>query len=356
MLYRLRHQGRNLRDPGNKESACSQEPHETQVRSPGGEDPLEEETVAHSRILAWTIPWTEEPGGHSPRVTKSRTRLKRLGSSRKVSGRTVSARSPAPWALRAMRQRGQWQAHGAPRFRRLSKTHALYLGLLSLGLQTSRAPSTGDVPWHGPLERHPTPAGRGLASRWWSPLRAVLQGTAPHCALTPEREKEREVAQLCPTLCNPMGRSLPGSSVHGIFQTRILEWVAISFSRGSSRPRDRTLVSCIAGRRFTVWTTRESQSGSETCSVVSDSLRPHELYSPWNSLGQNTEVGILKWDPSPEDLPNPGIKSRSPALQADSLPAEPQGSPSDTWSQEQTQEILCWTSRSESEQDRQRPN
>ena len=51
-------------------------------------------------------------------------------------------------------------------------------------------------------------------------------------------------------LCNPMDCSLPGSSLHGILQARILEWVAISFSRGSSRPRDRTRVSCIAGRRF----------------------------------------------------------------------------------------------------------
>ena len=47
-----------------------------------------------------------------------------------------------------------------------------------------------------------------------------------------------EVAQLCLTLCDPMDCSLPGSSVHGILQARILEWVAISFSRGSSRPRD----------------------------------------------------------------------------------------------------------------------
>ena len=45
---------------------------------------------------------------------------------------------------------------------------------------------------------------------------------------------ESEIAQLCLTLCNPMDYSLPGSSIHGIFQTRILEWVAISFSRGSS--------------------------------------------------------------------------------------------------------------------------
>ena len=46
--------------------------------------------------------------------------------------------------------------------------------------------------------------------------------------------KESEVVQLCPTLCDPMDCSPPGSSVHGIFQARILEWVAISFSRGSS--------------------------------------------------------------------------------------------------------------------------
>ena len=49
---------------------------------------------------------------------------------------------------------------------------------------------------------------------------------------------ESEVAQSCLTLCDPMDCSLPGSSIHGIFQTRILEWVAISFSRRSSRPRD----------------------------------------------------------------------------------------------------------------------
>ena len=59
------------------------------------------------------------------------------------------------------------------------------------------------------------------------------------------------VAQSCPALCYPMGCSLPGSSVHGILQARILEWVTISLSRGSSRPRDRTQISCKAGRVFT---------------------------------------------------------------------------------------------------------
>ena len=62
----------------------------------------------------------------------------------------------------------------------------------------------------------------------------------------------------CPTLCDPMDCSPPGSSVHGIFQARVLEWVAISFSRGSSRPRDRTWVSLIAGGCFTDWATREA--------------------------------------------------------------------------------------------------
>ena len=54
------------------------------------------------------------------------------------------------------------------------------------------------------------------------------------------------VSQSCPTLCNPMNHSPPGSSVHGILQARILEWVAISLSRGSARPRNRNWVSCIA--------------------------------------------------------------------------------------------------------------
>ena len=68
-------------------------------------------------------------------------------------------------------------------------------------------------------------------------------------------ESESEVDQLCPTLCNPMDCSLPDSSVHGIFQARVLEWIAISSSRGSSQPRDQTQVSHIAGRFFTIWAT-----------------------------------------------------------------------------------------------------
>ena len=67
-------------------------------------------------------------------------------------------------------------------------------------------------------------------------------------------------AQLCPTLCSPMDCSLPGSSVLGILQARILEWVAIPFSRGSSQPKNQTWVSYITGRFFTDWATRENIS------------------------------------------------------------------------------------------------
>ena len=61
-----------------------------------------------------------------------------------------------------------------------------------------------------------------------------------------------KVAQSCPTLCDSLDCSLPRSSVHGILQARILEWVAFPFSRGSSQPRDQTQVSRIAGGFFTI--------------------------------------------------------------------------------------------------------
>ena len=66
------------------------------------------------------------------------------------------------------------------------------------------------------------------------------------------------ITQSCPTLCNPVDCGLSSSSVHGILQARILEWDAISFSRGSSQPRDQTQFSRIAGRFFTIWAAREA--------------------------------------------------------------------------------------------------
>ena len=76
------------------------------------------------------------------------------------------------------------------------------------------------------------------------------------------------VCQSSLTLCNPLDCSPPGSSVHGILQTRILEWVTISFSRGSSWPRDWTRVSCVAGRYYTVWDTREAWQSPEPLSII----------------------------------------------------------------------------------------
>ena len=109
-----------------------------------------------------------------------------------------------------------------------------------------------------------------LCFQWWfSPL-AAPRSFCPNSTMTrihwrlliiPENRNNitSEVAQLRLTLCDPMDYSLPSSSVHGIFQAIVLEGTAISFSRGSSWPRDQTQVSRIVDRRFTIWTTREAQ-------------------------------------------------------------------------------------------------
>ena len=87
------------------------------------------------------------------------------------------------------------------------------------------------------------------------------EGTPWPLSGVPESEKWSHSVvsdSLLPVDCSP-----PGSSIHGILQTRIMEWVAIAFSRGSSRPRDRTQVSCIAGGFFTSWATREASTAHD---------------------------------------------------------------------------------------------
>ena len=96
------------------------------------------------------------------------------------------------------------------------------------------------------------------------------------------------VAQLCLTLCSPMDCGPAGSSVHGIFQARILEQVAISYSRGSSQPKDRTGVSCVScmGRWIFFFLPLYHLGSPINASVqfsrlvVSNSLQPHELQPP----------------------------------------------------------------------------
>ena len=93
----------------------------------------------------------------------------------------------------------------------------------------------------------------------WAPCLFPTQGSSQ------SKIKQSEVVQSCPTLCDPMDCTLPGSSIHRVLQARILDYVAISLSRGSSRPRDRTCVSRITGRRFTAWATK-------TTSLISSAL------------------------------------------------------------------------------------
>ena len=106
------------------------------------------------------------------------------------------------------------------------------------------------------LEWVASPFSRGSSQPGIKPRSPALQANS----LPAEPQSQSEVTQSCPTLGDPVDCSPPSSSVHGVLQARVLEWVAISFSRGSSRPRDRTQVSCIAGRRFNLWATRETLS------------------------------------------------------------------------------------------------
>ena len=104
-------------------------------------------------------------------------------------------------------------------------------------------PSPGDLP--NPGIEPTSPEYPALAGGFFTT-------SIPWEAQIPVKESESEVSLLYLTLCDPMDCNPPSSSVHGILQARILEWAAISFSRGSSRPRDRTRVSCSADRHFTV--------------------------------------------------------------------------------------------------------
>ena len=121
-------------------------------------------------------------------------------------------------------------------------------------------------------------------------------------------------AQSCPTLCNPMGSSPPGSSVHGIFPARTLGWVAICSSRGPSKPRDWTCISCGVRRVTCIKNVikpllHHEVKWSEIHSIVSNSLWFRGLYSPLDSPGQNTGVGSLSLLQSifPTQGLNPGL-------------------------------------------------
>ena len=139
---------------------------------------------------------------------------------------------------------GAWWAavHGVTKSRtRLSDFFDSLLLLFSRSNVVSNAFAT---PW---TVVHQAPPSMGFSRQdYWSGL--------PF----PSPMRESEVCQSCPTFSDPMGCSLPGSSVYGIFQAKVLEWGAIAFCRGSSQPRDQTYgschISCITGRFFTAET------------------------------------------------------------------------------------------------------
>ena len=125
------------------------------------------------------------------------------------------------------------------------------------------------------------------------------------------------VTQSWLTLCDPLDCSLPGSSVHGILQDRILEWAAISFSRKSSWIRDQSWVSCIAGGFFAIWAIREAlwipKLTSNSIWLKWNLLKSHQhLSSSQRSLAQclvhpsTPEISIF-FSPSPRTSPSPSF-------------------------------------------------
>ena len=269
---------------------------ETWVRSLGWEDPLEKEMATHSSILAWKIPRTEEPG-----------RLQSTGSQR--------VRHDWATSLSLSLKTDYWSKlypgvsvnilQGISSL--LSVSHG---SSFPHSYQTSLTPQSWETGGWGnsirPLSQrnwktkhHKSwPAGPPFGPfswRHWTKLTSKLScRSKPGSSITAlgVEDKEEEflgwafcisflflslfkwhfvistsgpfyllkvkVAQSCPTLCDPIDCSPQGSSVHGILQARILEWVAVPFSKGSSQPRDWIHVSHTAGRFFIVWATSEA--------------------------------------------------------------------------------------------------
>ena len=122
--------------------------------------------------------------------------------------------------------------------------------------------------WHRlDLSQSPSPCTTIAAQRWLSqtPLRISLSSSSWWSTLSFDMAKlllfsrQSVSCSWCLTLCDPVDYSPSGSSVHGILQARIPEYVALLFSRGYSWPRSWTWVSCISGRFFTIWATRDAQ-------------------------------------------------------------------------------------------------
>ena len=146
---------------------------------------------------------------------------------------------------------------------------------------------------------------------WEQARRAAhLQGRKDFCCCLAAKSRQ--------TLATPW-TSPPGFSVHGIFQARMLEWVAFSFSRGSSQPRDQTRDSCIGRQILYHCATWEAHSlvkvkvKSQSCLTLCDSMDCNPPDSSVHGIFQARYWSGLPF-PSPGDLPDPGIEPGSPAL------------------------------------------
>ena len=122
----------------------------------------------------------------------------------------------------------------------------------------------------------------------WSVRKAQWRKTTSHLDSSHVMLKS---LQLCLTLCNPTDCSPPDSSLHGILQVRILESVAIPFSRVSSQPRDQIQVSCLAGRLFTVWDTAAAKS-LQSCPTL---CHPRDGSPPGSSVPGILQARTLEW-------------------------------------------------------------
>ena len=183
-----------------------------------------------------------------------------------------------------MARRNETHIRGEIGTSRVRKRKALPILCLSAMLQEY-------LPWASLLPGHPISAPTqaegqvyfltGIQSYQWSELPELLIilsiNEMPNLSESVVKEVKVLIAQSCPTPCHPIDCNSPGS-VHGILQGRILEWIAIPFSRGSSQLRDRTQVSCIADGFFTVWATREAWWNEMKC--------PNEVNFKWNAQHQ----------------------------------------------------------------------
>ena len=87
-----------------------------------------------------------------------------------------------------------------------------------------------------------------------------------------------KVARSCLILCYPLNSRVPGSSVHGILQARIVEWLAVPFSRGSSKSRDGTQISHITGGFFPIWTTKEASNNLRSLNFIMYKISPQTFW------------------------------------------------------------------------------